>query len=215
MTQAATSVYLESGTKRAFALALDWPGWARSGRTADAALLALADYAPRYAPVAARAGFVLPDAGFDVVLDVPGTGSTDFGAPDRVPDLDRTDLAGADAERLAVLVEAAWATFDDVVATASPTLRRGPRGGGRDRDEVVRHVLAAEAAYARGIGVRRPEAAVGDTAAVAANRAAVAGRLRSGDTADDPAGRWPLRYAARRIAWHVLDHAWEIEDKSE
>ena len=28
-------------------------------------------------------------------------------------------------------------------------------------------------------------------------------------------GGWPVRYAARRIAWHVLDHAWEIEDKSE
>jgi hypothetical protein len=25
----------------------------------------------------------------------------------------------------------------------------------------------------------------------------------------------PPRYAIRRIAWHVLDHAWEIEDKSD
>lgn len=25
---------------------------------------------------------------------------------------------------------------------------------------------------------------------------------------------WPPRYAARRIAWHVLDHAWQIEDRS-
>lgn len=209
-----TAVYLETGTKRVFALAVDWPGWARSGRTADAAVTALADHAPRYAPVARRAGLVLPEeAAFDVVLEVPGNGSTDFGAPDRVPDLDRTDLAGPGAERLAALVEAAWAAFDDVVASAPETLRKGPRGGGRDRDEVVRHVLAAEAGYARGIGVRRPGDAVGDLAAVTANRAAVAARIRAGDTADAPAGRWPLRYAARRIAWHVLDHAWEVEDK--
>ena len=26
---------------------------------------------------------------------------------------------------------------------------------------------------------------------------------------------WPQRYAARRIAWHALDHAWEIEDRSD
>ena len=25
---------------------------------------------------------------------------------------------------------------------------------------------------------------------------------------------WPHRYAARRIAWHVLDHAWEMEDRA-
>jgi hypothetical protein len=27
--------------------------------------------------------------------------------------------------------------------------------------------------------------------------------------------KWPPAYAARRIAWHALDHAWEIEDRSE
>jgi hypothetical protein len=27
--------------------------------------------------------------------------------------------------------------------------------------------------------------------------------------------KWTARYAARRIAWHALDHAWEIEDRSE
>jgi hypothetical protein len=26
--------------------------------------------------------------------------------------------------------------------------------------------------------------------------------------------RWPPRYVARRMAWHLLDHAWEIEDRS-
>jgi hypothetical protein len=26
--------------------------------------------------------------------------------------------------------------------------------------------------------------------------------------------KWTQRYAARRIAWHALDHAWEMEDRS-
>src|SRR5438309_1771782 len=26
---------------------------------------------------------------------------------------------------------------------------------------------------------------------------------------------WPQRYAARRIAWHALDHAWEMQDRSD
>ena len=29
-----------------------------------------------------------------------------------------------------------------------------------------------------------------------------------------PGATWPLGYAVRRFAWHVLDHAWEVEDKS-
>jgi hypothetical protein len=36
----------------------------------------------------------------------------------------------------------------------------------------------------------------------------------NGGTPPVPKG-WPPRYAARRIAWHALDHAWEIEDRSE
>ena len=27
-------------------------------------------------------------------------------------------------------------------------------------------------------------------------------------------GPWLPAYAIRRITWHVLDHAWEIQDKS-
>jgi hypothetical protein len=25
--------------------------------------------------------------------------------------------------------------------------------------------------------------------------------------------RWTPRYSVRRVAWHALDHAWEIEDR--
>ncbi|MFZ5851554.1 MAG: hypothetical protein ACOYY2_09200 [Actinomycetota bacterium] len=117
-------------------------------------------------------------------------------------------LPAGTADRLADLLAAAWATLDRVAATAPAALRKGPRGGGRDRDAVVAHVEEAELAYARKVGVRLP-ARPGP-----ALRAAVLDVVRDpGRVVPDQRG-WPLRYAVRRFAWHVLDHAWEIEDRS-
>jgi hypothetical protein len=89
-------------------------------------------------------------------------------------------------------------------------LAKGPRGGGRDRDEVVRHVLAAEASYARQIGLRLREPSVDEAAAVQYQRESIASALPTSSSET----KWPPRYIIRRMAWHVLDHAWEIEDKS-
>ena len=87
-------------------------------------------------------------------------------------------------------------------------LGKGPRGGGRDRDDIVDHVAAAELAYARKLGIR-----LGSD--LTASRAAIVEVLGApSDASSIGAKGWPPRYAARRIAWHVLDHAWEIEDKS-
>jgi hypothetical protein len=204
---ATTPVYLEVGTKKVFACTVDWPGWARSGKDEEQALDALAAYVDRYRPVAERAGVVLAEKAadrFEVVERVPGNGTTDFGAPGVVPSLDSEPLTARQAGRLVSLVEASWAELDKVVAGAPATLRKGPRGGGRDRDAIATHVHDAEAAYARQVGVRLKDPGQAEL------RAAVAEALRSrpSDT------KWPVRYAARRIAWHVLDHAWEIEDKS-
>jgi hypothetical protein len=214
-----TAIYLEHGTKRVFACAIDWPGWCRAGKTEEQALAALAAAAPRYAVVAAEAGLPFPiasDGRFEVVERLPGTATTDFGAPDRVATSDSAVLTSEGAARLVGLVAAAWNVFDRVVARAPAELRKGPRGGGRDRDEVARHVLAAEAAYARKLGIRLREPPVGDTAAIAAHREAILETLRhaAGGAIALEKG-WPVPYAARRIAWHVLDHAWEIEDRSE
>ncbi|HEV3401731.1 MAG TPA: hypothetical protein VG078_07900 [Acidimicrobiales bacterium] len=216
--RARTAVYVELGRRRAFAGSLDWPGWCRSGKGEEAALETLAAYADRYAPVAAEAGIRFPaDAGetLRVVERLPGGSTTDFGAPQAIAGADRRPLSRKEAERHAALVEASWAVFDRVVATAPATLRKGPRGGGRDRDAIVDHVLGAEAGYARTLGVRHRQPARDDTAAVTALRDAIAAALRMPSTGEPltPKG-WPPRYAARRIAWHVLDHAWEIEDKS-
>jgi hypothetical protein len=207
-------VYLEAGKTRVFACSLEWPGWCRRAKTDDEALEVLADYATRYAAVARRAGLRFPSSAptFDVVERIAWHGGkafshVDFGALGTAAALDGEPLTAAQAKRQATLVEAAWGYLDDVIAGAPADLRKGPRGGGRDRDAVFDHVIAAEAAYARKLGVRDKE-----VAAVRAGIIEVISAARSGAPAVD--NGWLPRFAARRIAWHVLDHAWEVEDRS-
>ena len=152
---------------------------------------------------------------FELVERLGGSAGTDFGVPSAVGELDRTPASAAEAERLVRLVRAAWVIFDRVVAGAPSALRKGPRGGGRDRDAVVAHCVASDSAYAAQIGIRLPEPAPTDRPAVEAERAAILALLGQATDGSPLAGRrWPARYAARRIAWHALDHTWEIEDKS-
>jgi hypothetical protein len=210
----ATHVYLEVGKSRAFACAADWPGWARSGRDEKAALEALAEAAPRYSLVAkaARIAFA-PGPGFDVVERLPGSATTDFGAPGAIAKAESKRLTKKEAGRLSALVSASWTVLDKVVEKAPPSLRKGPRGGGRDRDAIVEHVLGAETIYARKLGLRLNQPDAGDGAAVREHRNAIVAGLRAGTKGVTENG-WPARYAARRIAWHAVDHAWEIEDRS-
>ena len=215
-------VVLEVTPRKAFATAIDWPGWSRSGKTPELALEALAAYASRYAQVAATAGQQLPtanetalSAAFEIVEQAAGDGGTAFGVPSRVADADRRPSAPPDGTRLRDLVAAAWSTFDQVAAAAPAKLRKGPRGGCRDRDSVIEHVIGADGAYAREMGLRVPEPSIGDRQAVDAMRAAMLDVLRSPSDGSPIAGRrWTVRYAAHRIAWHALDHAWEMEDRS-
>ena len=212
-------MYFEVGSKKVFACALEWPGWCRSAKTEDDALEVLADYAARYAPVAAAAGVRFPKSAadsFEVVERLAGTTTTDFGAPGEPASADRAPLTKAQAARLAVLVDASWAFLDRVVAGAPPALRKGPRGGGRDRDKIVDHVIGAEVSYIRKLGLRFRQPAIDDAGGVAEVRDAILEVLRAARApAPDLEKGWPYRYVARRIAWHVLDHAWEIEDRSE
>ncbi len=197
-------VAVEVGQKKTFASALDWPGWARSGKDEAAAIETLLDYAERYRVVTDRAGIEFEPGEIDVVERLAGSASTDFGAPGAIAERELRPVSAPEAERMASLVVAAWHVFDDVVAGAPAALRKGPRGGGRDRDKMVEHVVDAEQSYARKLGLDKPKQRPdlrGDIVAAI--------RGRSNETA------WPVRYAARRIAWHVLDHAWEIEDRRE
>jgi hypothetical protein len=208
---------VEAAPKKAFASAVDWPGWSRSGKTEELALVALAEYAPRYADVAKEAGETFTPGEYEVVERTTGGGGTDFGVPSSITDLDGRRVSAKDAERLARIVAAAWTVLDAVAASAPAELRKGPRGGGRDRDKMVGHVVESDWYYAREIGLKEkkpPDPT--DRAAVEAARAAMLEVLRQPSDGTPLAGRkWPARYAARRIAWHALDHAWEMEDRSE
>ena len=210
------AVAIEAGDKKVFASALEWPGWSRSGKTGEAAVEALLAYAARYAPVAERAGLSLP-ASFDVDVaeEARGGSGTDFGVPSALGyAADARAVDPPEAARLASIVEAAWATFDDVAGHAPAELRKGPRGGGRDRDKMVGHVNEADWYYAREMGVRMP--APRSRADTEALRAAMLDVLRRPSDGTPLADRkWTQRYAARRIAWHALDHAWEMQDRSE
>jgi hypothetical protein len=194
-------VYLEEGARSVFAVSLDWPGWCRRGRTADDALDTLDAYRDRYATVVGG-GFAPGD--LEVVGTVAGTKTTDFGAPDARGPWDASPPTGAELERQVGVLRTSWAYFDEVVAAPPEVLRKGPRGGGRDRDAVVDHVREAERAYAPKFGTRVPPRTPWPE-----QRASLADALLAGPSD----ALWPVGYALRRVTWHVLDHAWEIEDR--
>jgi hypothetical protein len=200
-TKPVLRVGLELGKRWVFATALDWPGWCRRGKGEQAALDTLLDYAGRYAAVAGP-GFEPGE--IHVVGHVTGNAITDFGAPDVPGPWDDEPLEPGEADRLTGLLEACWDYFDPVVAAAPEVLRKGPRGGGRDRDQIADHVREAERTFGRKAGARVPPRTPWSE-----QRSAIATALRSGASG----GAWPTRYVISRSAWHVLDHAWEIEDK--
>lgn len=206
-----TRVYLEVGGKRTFASAADWPGWCRSGKDEATALQNLAAYAPRYARVTKLAKIELPkDAtDFNVIERLHGNATTDFGAPGIPAKNESKPMTKPETERMLALVDACWKYLDQVRAKAPNELRKGPRGGGRDRDKMFDHVLGAEQAYASAIGTRLKQPDGKDAKAVKAFRDAIRESL-SNPNRDE---KWPIAYAARRTAWHALDHAWEIEDR--
>jgi hypothetical protein len=223
--KAQTEVYLEVGQKKIFAGALDWPGWCRSARDEGAALAALVEYAPRYARIFSRTtiDFVPPDdpAAFAIVERLAGNTTTDFGAPDVAPARDVEPFDEAARERCEAILAAIWRAFDRAVRAAEgKELRKGPRGGGRERDGIVRHVLGADAAYLRRLGQKfsQDEAAPLDDEVQRtreAIRAALAAGLRGEIPTQGPRGGvlWTPRYFVRRVAWHTVDHLWEIEDR--
>ncbi|HSO29272.1 MAG TPA: hypothetical protein VLS28_05170 [Candidatus Sulfomarinibacteraceae bacterium] len=212
------AVAIEQAPKRSFALAIDWPGWARSGKDPPAAVRALTDAAVRYAIVARAAGESFPVGELEcVVVETNEGGSgTDFGVPSRVTNADRRPTSAAEAERLVRLLAVAWARFETVAEAAPESLHKGPRGGGRDTSKIVAHVIESDWYYAKEIGVRIRQPSPADPGAIAAMRDAMLEVLARQSDGSPLAGRtWTARYAAARIAWHALDHAWEIEDRSE
>ena len=211
------AVTIEEAPKKVFASAADWPGWSRGGKTEELALEALAAYARRYAAVVPD-GF--PKAveldDLDVVERNEGSAGTEFGVPSRPSRLDARPTTTDEAARLAAIVEAAWTQFDRIAKNAPAELRKGPRGGGRDTAKIVAHVMESDGAYANEMGIKVTGFAPNDRAAIEAMRDSILDVLRAARDGEPLAGRrWPARYAAHRIAWHALDHVWEIEDRTE
>jgi hypothetical protein len=209
-------VCIESGTKRVFASALDWPGWARSAKTEADAVATLLSYAHRYGVAIARArqGFTAP-ARVTVVERLTGGGSTDFGVPGREARSEGRPLDEAETKRQAALLKASWAAFDQAAEAArGVTLATGPRGGGRSRARMIDHVREAEAAYVMKMG-GRPEGHDLEALRAAFLEALVLRAAgRPAPTPPKRAALWAPRYGVRRSAWHALDHAWEIEDRA-
>jgi hypothetical protein len=217
----ALRVILEIGPKgkRVVAGAADWPGLDRWGRTEDEALEKLASYIPRYAPVAERAGLATNFGrvrGVEVVERSPGNTSTDWWGIAHVPsELEREVLDEPALERRLALLQAAWAFFDATAGRVTADLRPGPRGGGWTRDELVRHVNVNEAEqFSRKVEVRTPREVMLAPDGPPLHRAQYLDAIRAYNAEGRIAGRsWPIQFLIRRTAHHVLDHAWEMEDR--
>src|SRR6266542_4855375 len=219
------AVYLEIGKQRTFAGAIDWPGWCRRAKGEEDALQALVAYAPRYARALERSGVTAPPppkrATLNVVERLEGNAGTDFGAPSISPSGDQEAFERDTAVRLRPILEASWDAFDQAVdAPGVATLRTGPRGGGRQVDAMVEHVLGAEQAYLSKLGggyPKRNEADIWDamrgTRHVLLDTLALLARGEPAPRTPRSGRLWTPRYAVRRSAWHALDHAWEIEDR--
>jgi len=218
-------VYLEIGKKRIFAGAIDWPGWSRSGRDETSALQGLFEYGPRYARVlrTARLGFKAPDdvSAFRVTERLDGNATTDFGALGIPPASDSKPVNSAELERFQKILKACWRTFDAKVKRATgKNLRSGPRGGGRHLEGILQHVLGSDAGHLNQVGWKFKQDDADDLdKQLERTRQAILEALASSAGGEIPAKgprggvRWHPRYFVRRVAWHVLDHAWEIEDR--
>jgi len=212
-------VMIEQGKKkRTVASAFDWPGWDRFAKTEDQAVAVLDAYRPRYAKVAAIAG--LADAfavtgDLEVVERIEGIGMTDFyGVSMRSATPEYEQMTEAECERKLALLRASWTYFDEVAARVSPELKTGPRGGGRDRERIVRHANGAEIyEFAKKVGLNTPLEAREHPDELRAHRAALIDAIRDHNARGVMARSWTVQFLIRHSAYHMLDHAWELEDR--
>jgi hypothetical protein len=212
-------VMLEIGPKgkKVVAVAPDWPGLERGAKDEDAAVTRLQSYFPRYAQVANLAGMDGEFAAFttvDIVERYAGSGSTDFwGISFAFSSIDRQALSSEELERELTLMQACWTFFDNVRFRVSAEMQKGTRGGGRDRDQIVRHILANEMDWAKKLGLPNLYSANLTEEVISTHRAAYCNAIQAFHNEGKMARTWPLRYLIRHTAYHTLDHAWEMEDK--
>jgi hypothetical protein len=218
-------VFLEIGTKRIYAGGVDWPGWYGHGRDEQSALRSLLTYAPRYEQAirSVHLGFTPPTQidRLTVLERLPGNATTDFGAPDVPPLADAQPLDEQTLHQFTALFDASWQTLQMTYQAAiGKDLRKGPRGGGRELTAIIGHVLDAHTSYLRRIQwkAQRDSSDTLDAALVRMaqeTKRALSAVLTHGLPERGPRGGaiWPPRAFARRAAWHILDHIWEIEER--
>ena len=219
------AILIETGNKKVFANAIDWPGWCRSGRDEKSAILALVDVGPRYAAVlqSTELAFIPPDSptAFNVTEQREGNSTTDFGAPAITFSSDRELVSEADLSRYKILLEASWSAFDQTYrAVEGVELRKGPRGGGRDQQKMLEHIIMADESYIAKLGWKLGK---GERETVSSKLAGIRQGILDGLEAavrgeiseKGPRGglRWTPRFFVRRVVWHILDHTWEITDR--
>ena len=221
----AVKVNVETGKKKVFVSAQRWPGWSRSGKDLSSALLTFSSYASRYGEILQSAGISdpLPSASIPckIIEQLPGNATTDFGAPSTIFQSDHQPLSQDDFDRYASILQASWARFDAAVGSASgKELIKGPRGGGRDLDQIIDHIIDADIAYLPRIAWKYNRLPLESPSAPLDHirkeiQLALAKALNEGLPTKGPRGEtiWPVRYYFRRSIWHILDHAWEIEDR--
>jgi len=141
-------VVIEVGQKKVFASAIHYPGWARSAKTETLALEQLLAYRNRYAAIASLVDVQIPSTNkITIVERVTGNATTDFGAPAIPTQGESKVLSHAQQSTLDLLVGACQLAFDRVVAGAPETLRKGPRGGGRETSKIATHVADVAKVY--------------------------------------------------------------------
>lgn len=206
--------------KRSVAFSIDWPGWSRGAKNADLALETLESYRERYRPVPGLAGMAreFDAAGpLEIVEDKVGTGSTDFWGISFSPSAtEQGPMSESELERGITLLRSCWAFFDGVAARVSPEMRKGPRGGGRDRDQIIGHTIRTESEYfAKQVGLRIPDRAALTPDGLRQHRDTYVAAMRAYNDGEIKRRMrsWTLPFLIRHSAFHTLDHAWEMEDK--
>jgi hypothetical protein len=211
-------IELPTRGKRWVAVAADWPGLERGGKTEDEAVEKLGHYLPRYLPVAKRARLgteFAAQTAIDIIGRYPGVGSTDFWGISFAPSpLDREPFDARGFDRQVRLLRAAWAEFDTTAARVSAALRPGVRGGGRSRNDMIRHVLATEGGdFSKRVQAKSELEDLATPAGRARHRNRYVEAMRTWYAEGKPLGKWTIPYLLRHTAYHVLDHAWEMQDR--